>query len=93
VNQISRESADSSLPALAAVNAVERGEGEYEKYLRYVGKGMEGIFIKQHSLESMDHIGVAMEEMTSRARSVDGFAENLKGTTEYLGDKPECQPA
>lgn len=91
VQRISRESSDSSLPALAAVNAVERGEGEYQKYLKYVGRGMEGVFIKEHSIDSERHIEYAIKEMASRTRSMNSFAKNNQQTVKYLGDKPECQ--
>lgn len=34
VNRISRENSDNNLPASTSVDALERGEGEYQKYIK-----------------------------------------------------------
>lgn len=52
IYKISRESSDNHVSVSTTVDALERGEGEYQKYLKYVGVGMEGAFIKEHSIES-----------------------------------------
>lgn len=90
IYKISRESSDNHVSVSTTVDALERGEGEYQKYLKYVGVGMEGAFIKEHSIESRKLTWVAMKEMALRAQSFNNFANNNQQTVEYIGDKPEC---
>lgn len=54
---------------------------------------MEGTFLKEHSVSSMDHIGVSLEEMKSRADLVNNSSKTLNTISDYLLSKGECQPS
>lgn len=41
----------------------------------------------------MDHIGIALEEIESRAQTVNNFSETLNTISDYLLSKGECQPS
>lgn len=93
VNRISRENSDNNLPVSSSVDALERGEGEYQKYIKSLWRGMEGTYLKEHSVASMDHIGVTLEEIKSRADLVNNSSKTLNTISDYLLSKGECQPS
>lgn len=93
VNQLSRKNADNNVAASTTVDSLERWEDEYQKYIQSLGTAFSGTFIKEHSAESMDHIGIALEEIESRAQTVNNFSETLNTISDYLLSKGECQPS
>ncbi len=90
INQTSRGATDNDVGIINTVYALERWGDAYQQYLKYVGKGMEGTFLKWHDLDSWGIIEVAMEEMASRARFMNESAINLATYTNYLSEKPDC---